>query len=279
MRVFQTFGDSFPSLRKNPSSVSTQNQDTNTMKKLTSLLAVGIAAISLQSASAALVGWINWNNPGSYPFTNTSPYSYNYANSATGSLILPNGTPVSVTLSGEVEQSLSAFGTTNSNFWSSTNTGGTTYLSANVPTLPPNSDRIGLEGWAINQQTLTFNQTVSNLVMNVWSMGSSGNTGSYLFNQPFTILSQNGNLSAVGNELLGNEGAGTIQFLGSFSSMSWTVSSPEGSAWNIGATSTSAAAVPEPGQVAASLLLLSGIGGYVFLKRRKVAKATAPAAA
>jgi hypothetical protein len=32
------------------------------------------------------------------------------------------------------------------------------------------------------------------------------------------------------------------------------------------------AAVPEPGQVAASLLLLTGIGGYVWLKRRKVAK-------
>ena len=33
------------------------------------------------------------------------------------------------------------------------------------------------------------------------------------------------------------------------------------------------AAVPEPGQVAASLLLLGGIGGDVFLKRRKAAKA------
>jgi hypothetical protein len=39
------------------------------------------------------------------------------------------------------------------------------------------------------------------------------------------------------------------------------------------------AAVPEPGQVAASLLLLSGIGGYVFVKRRKAAKPAAPAAA
>jgi len=29
------------------------------------------------------------------------------------------------------------------------------------------------------------------------------------------------------------------------------------------------AAVPEPGQIAASLLLLAGIGGYVWLKRRK----------
>jgi hypothetical protein len=44
-----------------------------------------------------------------------------------------------------------------------------------------------------------------------------------------------------------------------------------------GATS---AAVPEPGQVAASLLLLCGIGGYIFLKRRKVAKpVVAPIAA
>ncbi len=39
------------------------------------------------------------------------------------------------------------------------------------------------------------------------------------------------------------------------------------------------AAVPEPGQVAASLMLLGGIGGYVFLKRYKAAKAAVPAVA
>lgn len=38
-----------------------------------------------------------------------------------------------------------------------------------------------------------------------------------------------------------------------------------------------AAAVPEPGQVAASLMLLGGIGGYIFLKRRKEAKGAAAA--
>jgi hypothetical protein len=37
------------------------------------------------------------------------------------------------------------------------------------------------------------------------------------------------------------------------------------------------AAVPEPGQVAASLLLLAGIGGYVWMKRRKAAKPAAAA--
>jgi hypothetical protein len=36
--------------------------------------------------------------------------------------------------------------------------------------------------------------------------------------------------------------------------------------------------VPEPGQVAASLLLLVGIGGYVWMKRCKTAKAAVSAA-
>ena len=51
--------------------------------------------------------------------------------------------------------------------------------------------------------------------------------------------------------------------------------------YNVGITAGAiSAAVPEPGQVAASLLLLSGIGGYIFLKRRKAAKpAVAPTAA
>jgi hypothetical protein len=35
-------------------------------------------------------------------------------------------------------------------------------------------------------------------------------------------------------------------------------------------TGPESAAVPEPGQVAASILLLAGIGGYVWLKRRKL---------
>lgn len=38
-------------------------------------------------------------------------------------------------------------------------------------------------------------------------------------------------------------------------------------------------AVPEPGQIAASLTLLGGIGGYVFLKRRRAAKAVFPVVA
>ena len=108
--------------------------------------------------------------------------------------------------------------------------------------------------------------------------------GTWVFDQPFVILSQNAGQhssepfalqSAPGNTLNGREGLGTIQFTGTFSSLSWEVMNPEVYAsWNIGVTSASAA-VPEPGQVAASILLLAGIGGYVWMKRRKRAQAKA----
>jgi len=55
----------------------------------------------------------------------------------------------------------------------------------------------------------------------------------------------------------------SIVGIGSVNSASLTTFSPAF------APSSSA---PEPGQVAASLLLLTGIGGYVSLKRRKTAK-------
>ena len=48
------------------------------------------------------------------------------------------------------------------------------------------------------------------------------------------------------------------------------------SAGDIENPSNLSSAVPEPGQVAASLLLLGGILGYVFLKRRKLAKSAVP---
>lgn len=50
--------------------------------------------------------------------------------------------------------------------------------------------------------------------------------------------------------------------------------------FRVAAIADSPAAVPEPGQVAASLLLIAGLGGYVVIKRRKAAKpALAPTAA
>jgi hypothetical protein len=66
------------------------------------------------------------------------------------------------------------------------------------------------------------------------SLGAPGNAITYAFNSPFTIVSQgagywgNGPLTQLpGNVLQGEEGHGTIQFLGTYSTFSWTVPNPE----------------------------------------------------
>jgi len=263
------------------------------MPKTIKLLALAgiLLATAATSRAAVTVNWINWTDPGSYPgFNNDSIWPYNYANGTTGSITMPDTSTVNVNLSGEIigDYGASAFGTSDNSFWDNYNYNGTTYISPNVPSLPTNSDRIGVGGFAIPNQNLTFSSPVSNIVMNLWSLGDDlGTLGTWVFDQPFVILSENAGQypaepfalqSAPGNTLNGREGAGTIQFTGTFSSLSWTVVNPEVYAvWNIGVTSASAA-VPEPGQVAASILLLAGIGGYVWMKRRKRAQAKAVAA-
>ncbi len=262
------------------------------MKKTMQLLAFAGLLLATTSSlqSAVVLNWINWNAPGSYPNSSSlGIYNFNYATGTTGTILMPNNTPVSITLSGEIlnpsQFDSSGFGIASNSYWVDRNHAGSTYISANVPTLPSNGDRIAVAGSGNPIQTLTFSQPVSNIVMNVWSLGRPSDLGSWRFDQPFAILSQNTGqypsapfaLQAESmNTLNGYEGAGTIQFLGTFSTLSWEVLDPEFYAvWNIGVTSASVNPVPEPGQIAASLLLLTGIAGYVFLKRRKLAKTAA----
>lgn len=253
------------------------------MKKF---LCIASALVALGSASASpTVNWINWGSHNGYVAhqsgykSNGTPYSYDYANGASGSLTLPNGTTVGVTLTGEViDQSVFNTSSGNSSFWGLFPSG--TFTSGNVPSLPNNSDYIAQSGYALPAHTLTFSSPVSNLVMNIWSLGGA-EVSSYQFDNPFVILSQNNEgwvpqrLSVTGNTLSGQEASGTIEFLGSFTSLSWTVPAAEYySGWNIGVTSASAdglASVPEPGQVAASMLLLAGLGVFFIIRRRKAA--------
>ena len=81
---------------------------------------------------------------------------------------------------------------------------------------------------------------------------------------------------------LGSSISGNATWSGqTFASMQLTSGSYAGTLTN-GETVTvnvGPSGVPEPGQVAASLLLLAGVGGYVFVKRRKAAKMATPVAA
>lgn len=143
-------------------------------------------------------------------------------------------------------------GTTTSNYWDTRpGTNASTYTSDNA-TPPTNGDHIGLVGSGSLNQSITFSSPVSNIVMTIYSLGANTVPASWDFNQDFVILSDNpgairsGTLgsgltkSIVGGtyRLSGAEGSGTIQFLGSFTSLDWSVSAPEAwSSWNIGVTS------------------------------------------
>ena len=226
------------------------------------------------AAATPVTNWIVWTAPSGYPNTATGgAVPYSYASGVGGTLDFPGIGNVTTSLSGEVidasfSPNSSAFGTSTDTFWANANTGGTTYISANVPSLPPNSDRIAVAGYGLSTQTLTFSQPVTNLVMNIWSLGTVVNPGTWSFDSPFVVLSSNDfGFQVSGNSLIGSEGSGTIQFTGTFSSLSWTIPAPELFAdWNIGATSASV--VPEPSTYAMALAGL-GCGGISMWRRRK----------
>ena len=190
-----------------------------------------------------VMNWVQWVHPGSYPNFNPD-LGYTYATATTGQVSLPDGSLIQVTFAGEIVEAGSAFGTLNNSFWADTNYNGNTYVSENVPELPTNSDRLGLSGKAVAVQTLTFSHPVTNLVMNLWSLGSPTVPGSYQFDQPFVVLSQSTqyNVFTVNESAItGLEGSGTIQFNGTFSSLSWVVPAAEFySVWNVGVTANPA---------------------------------------
>lgn len=264
------------------------------------VLLAGIAAVAMGSTTPARgapsVAWIswstptNWNTPVNLASANVpnQTATYRYATGTTGQLTV-NGSTVYVELSGEIVDATgtffgswsnncstgrcfgnpSGFGTGAGEYWGNLYyANSNTFVSANVPTNPPNGDRIGLIGnptGGVQQQRLRFFSdaglttpaTVSNIVMNINSLGSGPSVGAWAFTNDFSVLVDNNNVnqsgvlngsgtksngltrSLSGNEFVvsGNEGAGTIQFTGTFNEFTWRVEHPEAwASWNIGST-------------------------------------------
>ncbi len=153
--------------------------------------------------------------------------------------------------------------------WTPTSTWSDGAVVANAPA--PTDSIIQLSGGTSNVNILTFSTAVVNPVIAIWSLGQPGVTASFSFIGATPVYVAGGPnaeyggsaISVIGNDVFGNEGNGTVMFVGTFNSLSWT--NPLYESWygfNVGMT----AAVPEPGTYA---LMLAGLGVVGALARRR----------
>lgn len=223
------------------------------MKKLS----LAIAAAALAAASAAHADTVIWNawNPATVVQGST-------AGSVSGTM---GG--VTVTYSGEV-------GEFDSNYPSWTPS--TSYVGGTVGNAPSPSDGIfHLVGGGTNVDTITFSKAVTDPVIAIWSLGAGGVQASFDFSAPFTIEAGGPSaeyggtsITSSGQTVYGEEGNGTIQFDGTFNSISFTT--PQYENWYGFAVGM---AVREPAAWAMMITGLFGVGAV--LRRRKTLAAVA----
>lgn len=188
----------------------------------------------LASSALAQVAWTDWTT----------------INAGVGvdGFIDVDGTIVNVTYTGEYSFAQVSGGT---NYWVPD-----AYTNATVPNAPPTPDIIALH--FATAKTLTFSQPVTNPIFAVVSLNGNG----YQFDRDFDIAGfgpgfwGNGTLTkqitdhgggVITYDLIGSgEPHGTIQFIGTFSTLNWTSLSNEN--WNgftIGVENLAAAVPPE----------------------------------
>jgi hypothetical protein len=110
------------------------------------------------------------------------------------------------------------------------------YISTQVENAPPSTDILQLSGGLNQTYKVTLSEPIKDPMMAIVSLGDYVNRCTYDFDSPFTIVSQGRGywggsdtaLKALPDDILeGYEGHGTIQFIGTFSTFSWTVPTPE----------------------------------------------------
>jgi hypothetical protein len=196
------------------------NNGNNEMKTKLLITTIALSALGL-AAQAETVTYVDWNSTGPGPGT-------------------VNGTlgGIGVTYTGELN-----FAQINNNgTYYYTGPGGVPnpnpYVNPVVGNTPPTSDMIAISGNG-TPNTFTFSSPVTDPIMLLVSLGQVDPTKNtvYTFNQPFNILSDGpgwwggpGTLVPAGNSVQGIEGDGSIQFIGTFDSLSFTTSN--GEYWN-----------------------------------------------
>ena len=237
------------------------------------IIAAGLLMIAAGGAQAATIDWSSWGTPAT-----------GNATSSPGSVTGVISAGLTVSYSGEVEGLYAPS-------WSPTTTfaGGTV---ANGPTAAV-SYGIDLFGGTYGlTDTITFSQAVVDPVMAIWSLGGFGDSfggnlppAEFLFNAAEPFVAEAGGPSAeyggsalyIGGRcptyaVCGIESNGTIQFQGTFSSLTWTTPNYEDFyAFTVGGPE-SGGGVPEPMTWA---LMIGGFGlaGAALRRRRAVGSA------
>jgi hypothetical protein len=130
-----------------------------------------------------------------------------------------------------------------------------------------------LDGGSDALNSVTFATAVVNPVMAIWSLGQGGITASFAFTNATPVFVSGGPsaeyggsaITVGGNTVYGTEGNGTVQFIGTYNSISWT--NPVYEYWyGFDAGVAGVAAVPEPETY---VLMLAGLAGVGFMARRR----------
>jgi hypothetical protein len=191
----------------------------------------GVAVFAgLSAASAETIDWATWSNT----------YTAGYPTGGQATATTSNGVDIKYT--GEVLSVQANYPNGYPNFYYGTGATGepsSSYVGGIVGNAPPVSGGIvQIQGGASPPptDTITFtNGPVTNPVLAIWSLGQSNDTAMFDFVQT-PVIQQAGPSSEYGgtgiyacgtNEICGAEGNGTIEFVGTFGSISWTNPSQE----------------------------------------------------
>ena len=199
-----------------------------------------------------------------------APIDWNTWASTTSGSISTTGGPVAVTFAGPSVSVVPGYPsyTPNSTFADG-------IIVNNAPV--PGNGIMQLFGGSTALNTVTFGVAVVNPVMAIWSLGQGGINAEFAFTNATPVFVSGGPsaeysgspISVVGNTVFGVEGNGTVQFLGTYTSISWT--NPVFEDWygfDVGIASV-ANPVPEPETYAMMLAGLSVVG-FMARRRRRV---------
>lgn len=153
-----------------------------------------------------------------------------------------------------------------------------TFSGGTIDNVPSPNEIIQLFGNTGAVNTVTFSSPVTNPVMAIWSLGQTGQQASFQFlpTEPFAIQSggpsaeyAGSTITALGDAVFGVEGNGTIQFFGTFSSLTWT--NPEFENWYGFTFGAPAEQTPEPASVALAAMLALMLFFFSWSRQRVAA--------